>query len=278
MKDRGRPPVRDPWEYARENYRDKAILSDHERYAKYCPEVFRGYMTMRQGVFVAPPAGAMPLKYKELVCVAIECALKNINSPPGFHARRAVEEGATMQEVAEVVSICIMLRGMATYRESGRFVMQAAEERAAELGKSPKGVGSRPPILDAHEYARQYFGDQSILDEHERYGRYCPEVFEGFMTLRQGAFMAPPGGAIPTKYKELVAVAIECAIIVPSKGHARRAIDEGATPQEVAETLSLCIMLGGMVTYIHSGRFALQAAEERAKELAEGKGQGGAFS
>ncbi len=275
MKGSPRPHLRDPWEYAREYLGDQAKLDDHQRYAKYCPEVFQGYMTLRQGAFMSPPGGALPLKYKELLCVAIECALMKANPPPIFHARRAIDKGATPQEMAEVVSMCIMLRGMATYRQAGRFALQAAEERAGEIGRGTEEgkaaeTGPRAPILDPREYARQYFADQSILGEHERYAKYCPEVFEGFMTLRQGACMAPPGGWLPLKYKELVLVAIECAIVVPSKGHARRAIDEGATLQEVAEAVCLCIMLGGMVTYMHSGRFALQAAEERAEELASG--------
>ena len=275
MEEKPRPPIQDPWEYAREYFHSQSILDEHERYAKYIPEVFQGFMTLRQGVFMKPPHGALAPKYKELVCVAIECAGV---IPAAGHARRAIDEGATPHEVAEVVSLCIMLGGMVTYMHSGRSALQAAEERAKELAGDAvqeKRVEERPrpPVRDPWEYAREYFHSQSILDEHERYAKYIPEVFQGFMTLRQGAFMEPPHGALTPKYKELICVAIECAGVASATGHARWAIDQGATPHEVAEVVSLCIMLRGMVTYMHSGRFALQAAEERAKELADTAGE-----
>jgi alkylhydroperoxidase/carboxymuconolactone decarboxylase family protein YurZ len=106
------------------------------------------------------------------------------------------------------------------------------------------------------------------LDAFDRLAKYCPEVVEGYVILRQGSFSEAPAGMIPRKYKEILAVAIECARVVPAVGHARRAIETGATPHEIAEAISMCIQLGGMVTYMHSGRHALEAAEERAKELA----------
>ncbi len=119
----------------------------------------------------------------------------------------------------------------------------------------------------ALQYARDYYKDKAIVAEFERLAKYCPEVAIGYLTLRKGAFKEPPEGALPLKYKELLAVAIECARIMPSDYHARKAVEAGATPHEVAEVVSLNIQLGGMVTYMHSGRFALKAAEEQAKEM-----------
>lgn len=120
----------------------------------------------------------------------------------------------------------------------------------------------------ALQYARKYYKDESIVAEFERLARYCPEVVTGYLTLRKGAFKEPPEGALPLKYKELLAVAIECARVMPSDYHARKAVEAGATPDEVAEVVSLNIQLGGMVTYMHSGRFALKAAEEQAENMA----------
>ncbi len=264
MKESNRPPIRDPWEYAREYFDNQAILDAHQLYAKHCPEVFEGFMILRQGAFMEPPFGALPPKYKELMCVAIEAAM--VVSSEG-HARKAVKDGATLHELAEVLSICIMLGGMVTYMHSGRGAMRAAEEVGTQSGETAVDTKNRPPIRDPWEYAQDYFGSQSTLDAHRLYAKHCPEVFEGFMTLRQGAYMEPPHGALPLKYKELVCVAIEAAKVVPSEGHARRAIEYGATLHELAEVLSLCIMLGGMVTYMHSGRHAMQSAEEKAEEL-----------
>lgn len=119
--------------YASSYYGDAGIETDFDRLAKYCPEVIEGYMKVRSGIFQEPPEGALSAKYMELVILGIECAAKKVNPPPAWHAKKAIESGATVEEVAEVVSLAIMLGGMMTYRESGRFVLAAAEERAAEL-------------------------------------------------------------------------------------------------------------------------------------------------
>ncbi len=278
MEPSQRHPQRSAREYIAETWADRSILDEFERLAKYCPEVLEGHMALRQSAFMEQPQGVLPQKTKELLAVAIQCAMRETDPPPTFHARRAIDAGATPHEVAEVVSLCIMLRGPGTFWQSGRYALQSAEERAMELGRGAKGeeqmaATSRPPILDAREYAREYYVDQARLNSQEQLARYCPEVLEGYMTLRQGVFMEPPHGALSLKVKELLAVAIECAVLKtnrPPTFHAGKAIEAGATPQEIAEVLSLCIALSGMITYAESGKWALQAAIERANELAGG--------
>ncbi len=277
MEERSRPPVRDSREYGREYLGDGPVLDELERLARYCPEVLQGHMALRQAALAGPPHGVLPLKYKELICVGIECAIRRTAPPPTFHARKAIDAGATPHEVAEVVALCTMLRGIGTFWESGRHALRAAEERARELAggvawEKPKEGSPRPPLVDTHEYERQYYLDQSRLEHHERLARYCPGVLDGYMVFRQGVFMEPPHGALPLKIKELVVVAIECAVLKtnrPPVFHAQKAIDAGATPHEVAESVSLCILLAGMITYAESGRWALQVAIERATETAD---------
>ncbi len=270
MEKQSRPVVRDAREYSTDYYANQAILDRFEMLSRYCPEVVEGYMTLRQGAFMTPPHGALSLKYKEMLAVAIECSLV---IPAVFHARKAIEAGATPHEIAEVVSMCIQLGGMVTYMHSGRDALKAAEERSQEIsGKSaPAEAKSKIPLRKASDYIADVWREQWVLDAFDRLSRYCPEVVEGYTILRQGSFAEAPAGMIPRKYKELLAVAIECARVVPAVGHARRAIEVGATPHEVAETVSLCIQLGGMVTYMHSGRHALEAAEDHAKELTAGE-------
>ena len=128
----------DAWEYARGYYKDESVVEDFEILARFQPELFEAYITMRQGLFKSPPEGALDAKTKELVILGIECIARKTNPPPVGHTRRALESGATAEEIAEVVGLCIMLGGMITFRESGRFVLretvaysdQAVEEDA----------------------------------------------------------------------------------------------------------------------------------------------------
>jgi alkylhydroperoxidase/carboxymuconolactone decarboxylase family protein YurZ len=119
------------WEYAQEYYRDPKAQEVLGLLAKYRPEVFHGYMTLRRGVFNTGPDAALSPKMKELIILAIEIATRKTSPPPLGHTRRAIAAGATVSEIAEVVSLCLMIAGMLTYHESGYPVLKAAEEYAA---------------------------------------------------------------------------------------------------------------------------------------------------
>ena len=123
------------WQYAQGYYGGGDVIRDFELLARYRPQVFEGYIGLRQAAFNTGESAALSPKLKELIILAIEIARTKTNPPPVGHARKAIESGATPAEVAEVVSLCILIGGMLTYQESGRFVLRAAEERAAELAQ-----------------------------------------------------------------------------------------------------------------------------------------------
>jgi alkylhydroperoxidase/carboxymuconolactone decarboxylase family protein YurZ len=133
------PELQAAWDYARDYYQDERVLATFEPLARHNPGAFIGYMRLRRGIFTAPPEGALSIKTKELVILAIECALKKTNPPPLGHTRRAMAAGATVAEIAEVVSISIMIAGMLTYQESGRFVLDEAE-RLTQTGAPERGT------------------------------------------------------------------------------------------------------------------------------------------
>src|SRR5216117_4156043 len=113
-----------------ENYPE--VLKSYEMLVKYAPDVLDGYLTMRRAAFADDAEHVLPLKVKELIVIAVECALRKTNPPPLGHARRAIDAGATLQEIAEAVAICIPITGMMTYQESGQFVLKEAERYLAE--------------------------------------------------------------------------------------------------------------------------------------------------
>lgn len=101
--------------------------------AELRPDVVAGYLALRRAARDADNPGGLSPKDRELIILAIECARMKTNPPPVRHARLAVDEGATVAEIADVVSLCIMISGMLSYAESGRYVLKAAIERAREL-------------------------------------------------------------------------------------------------------------------------------------------------
>lgn len=124
------------WDYALEYY-GEGVTEVLGPLADYRPEVFHGYIALRRAAFNTGPDAALPAKIKELIILAIEIATRKTNPPPVGHTRRAMAAGATVQEIAEVVSLCLMIGGMLTYHEAGWPVLQLAREIDAGGGTTP---------------------------------------------------------------------------------------------------------------------------------------------
>jgi alkylhydroperoxidase/carboxymuconolactone decarboxylase family protein YurZ len=124
---------KETWTYAEEYFKDAEVIDSFRLLAKYRPEVFEGYMALRQAAFNQGPDAALTPREKELIILAIDIARWKTNPPPLGHAKRAIEYGATPHQVAEVVSLCLMIGGMLTYRETGMFALAAAQEHYEKL-------------------------------------------------------------------------------------------------------------------------------------------------
>ena len=77
--------------------------------------------------------------------------------------------------------------------------------------------------------------DMKNLTKLKKLGELTPEAFKAFVAFDEAAFK---DGAIPLKYKELMAVAVALTTQCPYciEIHRRRAKEAGATEQELAES------------------------------------------
>ena len=80
--------------------------------------------------------------------------------------------------------------------------------------------------------------DMKNLTKLKKLGELAPEGFKGFLAFDEAAFK---DGAIPVKYKELMAVALALTTQCPYciEDHAARARKAGATEAELAEASML---------------------------------------
>jgi AhpD family alkylhydroperoxidase len=105
---------------------------------------------------------------------------------------------------------------------------------------------------------------QQLLDELRgpalQLRELVPDVWRAYSDLGRAAM---GDGALPAKFKELIALAIavsrECDGCVAS--HARGAARRGASREEVAETMAVAILMNGGPGTVWGPR-ALQAFEE----------------
>ena len=107
------------------------------------PEVFAGYMDIRQWVMREPPEGAMPRKYKHLIFTLLDCVYGNA---PGAenHGRAALRRGLTVDELLEGMGQVLIVGGIGVYGTTGFKVLDnvlASAEGKAALKKKKQRDG-----------------------------------------------------------------------------------------------------------------------------------------
>jgi AhpD family alkylhydroperoxidase len=79
----------------------------------------------------------------------------------------------------------------------------------------------------------------------------APEIYDAFRTFGQRVFA---DGALPSKTKELIAVAVahvtQCPYCI--RGHTERAMKKGATEQEIMEAIWVASEMRAGAAYAHS--------------------------
>ena len=92
--------------------------------------------------------------------------------------------------------------------------------------------------------------DMKNVAKLKRLGELAPEAFKAFVAFDRAAVAE---GAIPVKYKELIAVAVALTTQCPYciEIHAKKAKKAGATEQELAETtlVAAALRAGGAITH-----------------------------
>jgi len=126
---------------------------------------------------------------------------------------------------------------------------------------------------DTHIHGRKVLHD--LAPEARALRKMIPDVYEGFVGL-SGAAMAP--GVLDGKTKELLALAmavtLRCDGCIAS--HARGAASKGATPEEVAETLGVTLLMSGGPGTVYAPRAFDAFMEFHTAQLARDGAIGGA--
>ena len=92
--------------------------------------------------------------------------------------------------------------------------------------------------------------DMKNLSKFEKISQLAPEAFKAFAAFDAAALK---DGAIPAKYKELMAIAVALTTQCPYciEIHAKRARQAGATEQELAETTLVAAALRAGAAMTH---------------------------
>lgn len=102
--------------------------------------------------------------------------------------------------------------------------------------------------IDLHQGVGMY--DMTNLEKMKSLGAHAPEAMKAFVAFDKAALAE---GAIPEKYKELMALAVACTTQCPYciELHATKAREKGASDPEIAESVLVAAALraGGAITH-----------------------------
>jgi len=200
---------------------------------------FKGFLDMS----VLPyRTGVLDVKVKEFIYIAIDSGTTHLYDPGlRVHLRRALEVGASMAEIVEVLEITSAV-GMHSLTVGLPIVME-------ELAAAGKPVPDRDEtVLDDRQQALKAEFEAALGQWNDAWQTLLvmdPDYFEAALD-----FQAAPGrsGHLDPKTRELVSVAANASctqLHEPAiRHHVRRAIALGATGEELLEVLELISVLG----------------------------------
>jgi len=122
-------------EYVADYYKaDGEVVDSFTLLEEHGPHLLTAYVNTRKAAFeqFAETEGRLSRKDRELVILGMEIMARK-NPPPTFHARKAVEAGATIPQIIDVIGLCIMIGGMITYQDAGQHVLREALEHQQRL-------------------------------------------------------------------------------------------------------------------------------------------------
>lgn len=186
------------------------------------PEQFQAFQKFNMDVF---QDGALTEKEKEIIAVAIthvtQCPYCLVT-----HTKNAKKLGATLEELTEAVFVASALEAGGSVAHSSH-VFHTQEEDASEI-----------------LYSR------SDVKRTVQLGKLDPDAFKSYRAFSDSTVKE---GALSTKFKEIIAVAVatatQCAYCIDS--HTKKAIKQGATNEELAEAILVTAALRAGGAYAH---------------------------
>lgn len=108
-----------------QGFKKKSELMSH-----YYPEMYEHWVLMALATRSNQNAGGLTLRQRELIVIAMEICMRHRDVEG--HTLIAMRAGATSQQIAAVVGICMAIHGMYSYDERGVRALKAAIDYEAD--------------------------------------------------------------------------------------------------------------------------------------------------
>jgi alkylhydroperoxidase/carboxymuconolactone decarboxylase family protein YurZ len=176
-------------------------------------------------------SGVLPVKWIELICIALNAACTHRNEGAvRRHIRAALDAGATGEEIRDTLKGVSVL-GIHAVAVSLPILLEEAAQAGAQPQPRPTGD---TPVIDQVKAAGLFNPAWDIIYELD------PEWLEQFIAMGADLYR----GVLPRKLVELMAIAADAScthLYTPGiRRHIHDALAHGATIAEIMEVLKLC--------------------------------------
>lgn len=201
-------------------------------------------------------AGEISNKDKELMLVGVNAA-RRYEKGMLYHTKNALDAGASLQELIEILTPCILSRGIPAWFEGVKAIQFAKKYNGnTSSEKAPEENMPEADFQDVDD-ARCYFTEEAggvTSDWVKIMEEVAPEVLLHYANLRASTLK---DGIVPRKLKEFVLVAINVAERYETgiKLHAKSARELGATDKELAEVMLLGFLASGLPAWFEGSEF-----------------------
>lgn len=213
--------------------------------------------------------GALSRKEKELILVGINAA-RRYERTMLYHTKGAVDAGATVAEIGEILLPCVLSRGLPAWLEGMKALEYARDyirSQEAGAGGAQAAGEARSGLADVtigdaeavHEYFARaqggnHHGEPALPAWAQWMEQTHPGALRSYVQLRANALA---DGLVSRKLKELLLVGINAAERYPAgiKIHLEAAKQLGATDQELAEVFLTALLTAGIPAWIEGSDF-----------------------
>ena len=218
------------------------------------PDTAEAFGKLRDSIF---EGGELDRKTKELVAIA-SSVLMRCQFCVDTHSQRALAQGASKKEIAESISVAMLLAGgtqigWANVYSENVYGLIFEEKKSEEQGKE-KGFCNGMLLMN----------------------KMLPDTFEAFGKLRDSIFGS---GELDLKTKELIAIAssvlMRCQFCVDA--HSQKALIQGASKKEIAEAIAVAMFIAagsqlGWTNVYSENVYGLIFEENKSREPGNEKG------
>jgi alkylhydroperoxidase/carboxymuconolactone decarboxylase family protein YurZ len=217
----------------------------------FAPKALEYYTKLRGEILVD---GALSKKEKELILVGINAARRYERSMI-YHTKGAIDSGASIEEIADILATCIISRGIPAWFTG----VKAIEYAVSYVGKEEFEV---PPVdeesffaslTDYHQYYEKEVGGE-LPNWVKVLNQFNPTALERYTDLRRTVLT---DNVVSRKLKELVLVGINVAEMYPRgiELHVQGAKKFGATEAEIADVSLVALLTAGIPAWFEGSDY-----------------------